>query len=210
MDSHLFIKSLGGKVDCIPKTDEKYISFSKSVVMKTFTDSEGKERKETLEIRFLDSLKFTLKSLDSLVKGLGQFKHLEQALGTNGLLKKKGVFPYEFMTGFDKLAVNKLPPIKEFYSKLNRSHISCEEYRRAQVWKEFGCKTMRDYHDLYLKTDVLLLADVMENYRDVCYLKLWIRPVVVSHGTGTRVGYSLKNFQGQIKITYRPGYVPYG
>ena len=68
-DSHLFIKSLGGKVNCIPKTDEKYISFSKSVVMKTLTDSEGKERKETLEIRFLDSLKFTLKSLDELVKG---------------------------------------------------------------------------------------------------------------------------------------------
>ena len=61
--------------------------------MKTFTDSKGEEREETLEIRFLDSLKFTLKSLDSLVKGLGQFKHLERELGTNGLLKKKRCVP---------------------------------------------------------------------------------------------------------------------
>ena len=85
-DSHLFVKSLGlsdGKISCIPKTDEKYISFSKQIVMETIieekstTDKEGNEitfeEKEELklEIRFLDSLKFTLKSLDSLVKGLG-------------------------------------------------------------------------------------------------------------------------------------------
>ena len=72
-----------------------------------------------LKIRFLDSIKFTLKSLDGLVKGLGpdQFKMLEGEMGTNPFIKKKGVFPYEFMTGFDKLAVNKLPFKKDFYSK---------------------------------------------------------------------------------------------
>ena len=173
-DSHLFVKSLGlseGKINCIPKTDEKYISFSKEIVMETFTDKNGKEQEKTLEIRFLDSLKFTLKSLDSLVGGLksDQFKTLEKEMGTNELLKKKGVFPYEFMSSFDKLDVNKLPSKINFHSKLNNTDISDEEYKHAQnVWKTFKCKTMRDYHNLYLKTDVMLLADVMENYRNIC------------------------------------------
>ena len=172
--SHLFVKSLGlseGNINCIPKTDEKYISFCKKIVMETFTDKDGKERKKTLEIRFLDSLKFTLKSSDGLVGGLksDQFKTLEKEMGTNGLLKKKGVFPYEYMTSFNKFGVNKLPPKKDFYSKLNNTNISEKDYNHAQkVWETFGCKTMRDYHDLYLKTDVMLLTDVMESYRNVC------------------------------------------
>ena len=173
-NSHLFVKSLGlsdGKINCIPKTDEKYISFSKEVVMETFTDKDGKEKEKTLEIRFLDSLKFTLKSLDKLAGNLksNQFHTLEKEMGTSELLKKKGVFPYDFMTGFDKLEANKLPPKKEFHSKLNNTDINDEDYEHAQkVWKTFKCKTMRDYHNLYLKTDVMLLADVMENYRNVC------------------------------------------
>ena len=179
-DSHLFVKSLGGKVNCILKTDKKYISFSKKKVMGTYIDDEGKEHEKTLEIRFLDSVKFTLKSLDDLVKGLGpdQFKNLERGLGTHGLLKKKGVFPYEFMTGFDKLEANGLPSKKAFYSKLNDEHISDDQYGHAQkVSNEFGCKTMRDYHDLNLKTDVLLLADVMQNYRDVCIKHYGLDPL---------------------------------
>ena len=84
-------------------------------------------------------------------------------MGDNELLKKKGVFPYEFMTDFEKLNASELPPKKAFYSKLNDSKISDKDYKHAQkVWREFNCKTMRDCHDLYLKTDVLLLADVME------------------------------------------------
>ena len=117
-DSHLFVKSLGGKINCIPKTDKKYIPFSKKVVYNP--------DKKPLEIRFLGSVKFTLKGLDGLVKGLGsdQFKNLEQGLGANKLLKKKGVFPYECMTGFDKLAVNEFPSKKDFYSKLNDTNIT--------------------------------------------------------------------------------------
>ena len=62
-----------------------------------------------------------------------------------------------------------LPPKEEFYSKLTNSGISDEDYLHAQkVWNNFGMKTMRDYHNLYLTTDVMLLEDVFENFRTVC------------------------------------------
>ncbi len=177
-DAHLFVKSLGleeGDIRCIPKTDEKYISFSKDIPMETIITDSGKEKTICLEMRFIDSLKFTLKSLDALVKTLGedQFGTLTSQMSVKleslNLLKRKGVFPYEYMTDFSKLSATSLPPKEAFYSQLNDSHISDEDYEHAQkVWSAFNCKTMRDYHDLYLKTDVLLLADVMTEFRKTC------------------------------------------
>ena len=175
-DSHLFVKSLGleeGDIKCIPKTDEKYISFSKNVPMETFTTNDGKEKTSYLEMRFLDSLKFTLKSLDSLVKTLGedQFETLTSQMPKEllDLLKRKGVFPYEYMTDFSKLNATSLPPKEAFYSQLNDNHISDKDYDHVKkVWKACDCKTMKDYHDLYLQTDVLLLADVMTEFRKTC------------------------------------------
>ena len=86
-DSHLFVKSLGleeGDIKCIPKTDEKYISFSKNIPMETVIMESGKEKVFCLEMRFIDSLKFTLKSLDALVKTLGkdQFETLSSQMST--------------------------------------------------------------------------------------------------------------------------------
>ena len=73
------------------------------------------------------------------------------------------------MDSLDRLSKTQLPPKEAFYSKLNKSHISDEDYEHAQkVWRVFGCKTMRDYHNLYLKSDGLLLADVFENFREPC------------------------------------------
>ena len=85
------------------------------------------------------------------------------------LLKQKGVFPYEYMTDFSKLSATSLPPKDAFYSQLNKTGISDEDYAHAQkVWRAFNCETMTDYHDLYLKTDVLLLTDIMTEFRKVC------------------------------------------
>ncbi len=191
-DAHLFVKSLGleeGDIKCIPKTDEKYISFSKNVPMETIVSDDGKKKTVCLEMRFLDSFKFTLKSLDSLVKTLSedQFGTLTSQMipqipkeTTDGkrkhdriksleLLKRKGVFPYEHMTDFSKLSETSLPPKEAFYSQLNESGISDKDYDHAKkVWSTFNCETMRDYHNLYLKTDVLLLADVMTEFRKTC------------------------------------------
>ncbi len=178
-DAHLFVKSLGvdeGEIKCIPKTDERCISFSKNMPVDTYITKDGKEKTICLEIRFLDSLKFKLGSLDELSKMLGDDKLKTLTSQMSGiseeklsLLKWKGVFPYEFMTDFSKLSYPCLPTREEFYSKLNDSHCSDEDYEHAQkVWEAFDYKTMKDYMELYLKTDILLLADVMEDFRDLC------------------------------------------
>ena len=85
------------------------------------------------------------------------------------LMAQKGVYPYDYMDSFDKFHKTKLPMKEEFYSILNNEHISDEQYKHAQnVWNTFNLKTMGDYHDLYLKSDILLLADVFENFRKTC------------------------------------------
>lgn len=69
------------------------------------------------------------------------------------------------MDSFDKLK-EKLPPKEEFYSLLNDEHVSDEDYEYAKnVWSTFNLKNMVEYHDLYLKSDILLLADVFESFR---------------------------------------------
>ena len=78
------------------------------------------------------------------------------------------------MDSFDKFN-EKLPPKEAFYSILNNEHISDEDYQHAQnVWNTFNLKNMGEYHDLYLKSDILILSDVFENFRKTCleYYKL--------------------------------------
>ena len=78
------------------------------------------------------------------------------------------MFPYDWFDSIKKLEETKWPYIEEFYSKLNDENITEEDYECAQnVWKKFKIKNMREYHDLYLNTDVILLADVFENVRKV-------------------------------------------
>ena len=84
-------------------------------------------------------------------------------------MTKKGIYPYDYMDSFDRFDEVALPPKDSFYSILTDEHVSEEEYQHAQnVWDAFDLKTMGQYHDLYLKTDVLLLADVFENFRKTC------------------------------------------
>ena len=70
---------------------------------------------------------------------------------------------------FDQFKETELPQKIKNYSKLTDEYISDSGYERAKtVWKIFKCKTMGDYHALYLRTDVLILADVFENFRKTC------------------------------------------
>jgi len=125
---------------------------------------------EIQHLRFIDSCQFLNASLKKLVNSLGRdlFHHVTKHLGSNDLLFAKGVFPYEWFDSLDKFDATELPPKEAFFSEMNEEGITDEEYARARaVWTAFDCRTFKDYHDLYLKTDVLLLADVYEHFRDV-------------------------------------------
>ena len=181
-DAHLFVRALGLmddvlSISCIPNNNEKYISFSLKFELKRIIkwDPKKEEWIEVVikhEIRFLDSFKFTLSGLNGLVKNLSRedLKETARFFGEKiDLVSRKGVYPYEFMDDFEKFKKQSLPKKTSFFSRLKQEKISDEDFEHAQkVWKEFGLKNMGDYHDLYLKTDVLLLSDVMENFRKLC------------------------------------------
>ena len=148
-------------INAIPNNMEKYMAFMLGN-----------------HLTFIDSFQFMSSSLEKLVSNLPReaFKYTSQIFKGKklDLMSRKGVYPYDFMNSFDKFN-EKLPLKEKFYSILNDEHISNEDYQHAQtVWEEFSLKTMGEYHDLYLKTDILLLADVFENFRKTCleYYKL--------------------------------------
>ena len=175
-DSHLFIKNLGfteGDINCIPNNEEKYISFSKNIEVGSYINKEGETKPINYKIRFIDSFKFMSTSLDSLVNNLPEeaFTNLKKYYTDDklSLVKRKGVYPYEYMNSLERLEENKLPPKESFYSTLTGEDISNEDYQHAQkVWEAFEIKSMEGYLELYNETDVLLLADVFENFRDIC------------------------------------------
>ena len=73
------------------------------------------------------------------------------------------------MDDWGKLEENCLPSIEAFYSRLNLSSISeCDYDHTQRVWKEAGMKNLGDYHDLYLKTDVLLLSNTFKTFKMTC------------------------------------------
>lgn len=128
----------------------------------------------TLRLRFIDSCKFLQCSLAKLAENLPsdklkitrhEWSHLD--VEQFNLLTVKGVYPYSYIDSWEKLNETQLPPKEGFDDEFNDSKISDEAYEFAKkVWDAFRIKSLREYTDLYLKTDVLLLADVFENFRD--------------------------------------------
>ena len=163
-DAHHLMQAMSNlqkEVKCVANNMEKYITFS----------VEG--------LRFIDSLNFLQGSLDSLVKATPKSELKITSSFSNGsdLLYKKGIYPYEYMDSFEKFSETSLPPKESFYSKLNDEHITEDEYAHAKtVWETFECKTLGDYHNLYVKTDVALLADVFENFRKLCLQQYGLDP----------------------------------
>ena len=85
------------------------------------------------------------------------------------LLLRKDVYPYEYMDSWQRLDETSLPDKEVFYSNLNMKDITDTDYIHAnKVFKNFKLKHLGDYHDLYVQSDTLLLADVFENFRNMC------------------------------------------
>ena len=185
-DAHLFIRELGAhtsEMGVIVKNKEDYISFSIKVPVDSYMDKNGEEKDKLIELRFIDSFKFMSSSLDSLTKNLVSggkklFGFEDYSELQYDLLTRKGVYPYEYVNSWDRFNETQLPPIDAFYSNLNMSSIGEEDYQHAQrVWKEFGIHNLGDYHNLYLRTDVVLLANVYEAFRDTCLKHYKLDPV---------------------------------
>ena len=128
-----------------------------------------------------DSMQFMNSSLEKLVKNLSDddFKYLTKEFGSKNLelLKQKDAYPYEYMDSFKRFNEEKLPDKEYFHSSVATGdngkkldgYISDEDYLTCKkIWNEFNMKNMGDYHDHYLKKDVLLLADVFEKFIDTC------------------------------------------
>ena len=85
------------------------------------------------------------------------------------IILRKGVYPYEYINRLDRFNKTKLPPIEKFYSTLNNEGIRKDDYAHAKnVRKLFNCNFLGDYHYLYLKTDVTLLAGVFQTFQKAC------------------------------------------
>ena len=85
------------------------------------------------------------------------------------MLLRKGVYPYEYMDGWDKFNERSIPSKESFYSNLTVENISEADYRHANnVFKTFKLNNLGYYHNLYVQSDILLLADVFENFRKAC------------------------------------------
>lgn len=163
-DMHFLMEKLGAikkdlKIGCIAQNFERYICFSLG------------------KLRFIDSLQFLNSSLETLVNNLVKSKwsfplmgSLENNENHLSLLLRKGIYCYEYVDSLEKLKETKLPTIENFFSKLTGEGISETDYQHAlKVWETFGCKTIGDYTKLYVATDTVLLAEVMNAFRKTCY-----------------------------------------
>ena len=119
-------------IRCIPNNKEKYISFSKYIKVRR-VNKRGKQILDDHEIRFLDSFKFMACALGMLVNNLDKrnCKNLRKFYKGEKfeLLKRKGVYPYDYMNSQEKLSDKQLPSKGKFYSRLNNTEISNKDYQ---------------------------------------------------------------------------------
>ena len=93
------------------------------------------------------------------------------------LISRKGAIPYDYLDSMEKFQETKLPAKERFFNILTQSHISNEVYERLErMWNHFECRTMQDFCDIYLKIDVLLLAAVFEEFRDMSFNEFDLDP----------------------------------
>ena len=161
-DSHLLLEHFPpltrqDRVNCIATNFEQFLTFS------------------FRGLKFVDSYQFLKAPLSTLAENLkksGEERFIPTKRHFNkqfDLVTRKGVYCYSYMTSFEKFNQTELPPIECFYNDLSETHITESDYEHAKdVWKAFNMTSMKQYHDTYLATDVLILSDVMTEFLRVC------------------------------------------
>ena len=178
-DSHFIMQQIGEIANKQGYTNEK--EEKQDLNISAIPNNMGKYMAFMLgnHLMFINSFQFMSSSLDKLVSNLPKDDLIYTSKAFKGkkldLMSQKGVYPYDFMDSFEKFNEKKLPTKDQFYSILNDQHITDDEYNHAkEVWNTFMIRTLGNYHDLYLVSDMLLLTDVFENFRKTCmqYYKL--------------------------------------
>ena len=216
-DAHLlcktakFSKREQVEIGCIPTSTEKYLSMSLKWKVGSFRPFD-EDRIITLknELRFLDSCQYLSSSLAHLIDlqyrdlGVQGFPH---SINTNPdnfelVASRKGVFPYSYFDGMEKLNDTCLPPIEAFANDLNDGEpISQQDYDHAtNVWRKTNCKNLGDYLSVYLKSDIIGLADVFENFRTICESAHHMDPIFFYSLPGFAWQSALRQTQIELKL----------
>lgn len=192
-DLHFLIEkiaaSCSGSVDIIPINREKYISFTKKYTKKDLNvynseDDEDEKDGVAIKLRFIDSYRFMSDSLAKLASYLpsNEFQ-ISRRVWENlndeefEMVTQKNFYPYDYMDSPEKLCETNLPSIECFYNKLNDSNICQNDYEFAKkIWNAFKIKNMLEYTEIYLKSDVAILADIFESFRNQCMLNYELDP----------------------------------
>ena len=151
----------------IPSTDEKYLSLSIGVLIKTIKRKNGSEQKVFEYLRFIDSCNFLNSSLQNLVDKLpaGKMSILNKYFANETeeqrcLIRQKGFYPYSYMTKRGKYA-EILPSLQNWSDVLNGGKVAVSQAdleHARKVFRVFKCQNLEDYHNLYLKCDTLRLG----------------------------------------------------
>ena len=117
------------------------------------------------------------------------------------LLLRKGVYPYEYIDSWERFDETALPDKKGFYSNINMEDITDVEYRHGKTAFEYLInKHLSDYHDLYVQSDTLLLADAFENFRNVCIKVYELDPVHILSAPGLAWQACLKKIEVKLQL----------
>ena len=167
-DAHLLFQEMekvDGKIKVIATNSEKYVSFKFENLV------------------FKDSLQFLSCGLAKLTENLPRDEFAQTSVLAEEedipieMLQRKGVYPYSWVDSDEKFSATELPPIEAFHDDLDDRPCRPDDYAHAvEVWEAARCKTFGDYHDLYLRLDVALLADVFESFRRSAHKTYGIDP----------------------------------
>ena len=170
------------EMSAIAKNMDTYISFTGSFKVPYFCVTENKMKEKTAKVIFKDSLAFLSCSLDTIAKTLTNDDC--KILGSHfkgeqfKIIRQKGIYPYSYVNTTDVFNDTCLPPIEAFHNDLNNEKCKQGDYERAcYAWEAFNCQNFGDYHDLYLKSDVMILADVFEKFRATTLTSYGLDPV---------------------------------
>ena len=117
------------------------------------------------------------------------------------LLLRKGIYPYGYMDDWSRFDEEQLPDESDFYNGLNMEEISGIDYRHAEkVFNEFDIKNLGEHHDLYIHSDTLFLANVFENFKNMCIKVYVLDPVYFLSAPRSAWQACLKETSGKLEL----------